>query len=48
VTDYVRDEFSVHEIDVTRIRAYLLGMYLAREHPDGNVLARYLLRNKSF
>jgi hypothetical protein len=48
VTDYVGDEFSVDEMDITRIRAYLLGMYVAREHPDGNVLVRYLLRNKPY
>jgi hypothetical protein len=26
------------------VRAFLLGMYIAKEHPDGRVLARYLLR----
>jgi hypothetical protein len=34
------------EADTAKARAYLLGMYLAMEHPDGNVLAGYLLRNK--
>lgn len=26
-------------------RAYLLGLYIAMEHPDGNVLARYILKS---
>jgi hypothetical protein len=26
------------------VRAFLLGMYIAKEHPDGKVLARYLLK----
>jgi hypothetical protein len=30
-----------------KVRAYLLGMYLAQAHPDGTMLARYLLRNKA-
>ena len=27
-------------------RAFLLGLHIAQEHPDGNVLIRYLLRNR--
>jgi hypothetical protein len=31
--------------DVSGARAFLLGLHIAQEHPDGNVLIRYLLRN---
>jgi len=29
-----------------RLKAFLLGMYMAQAHPDGGLLPRYLLRNK--
>jgi hypothetical protein len=32
--------------DPTRIKAYLLGMYIAKAHPYGKHLARYVVRNK--
>jgi len=43
------DEFigeKMTETDSTRIKGYLLGMYIAQAHPFGKVLARYLVRNK--
>jgi len=43
------DEFMgerMTETDSTRIKGYLLGMYIAQAHPFGKVLARYLVRNK--
>lgn len=43
------DEFigeRMTETDSTRIKGYLLGMYIAQAHPFGKVLARYLVRNK--
>lgn len=43
------DEFigeKMVETDSTRIKGYLLGMYIAQAHPFGKVLARYLVRNK--
>jgi hypothetical protein len=43
------DEYRVgtDEMDETRIKGYLLGMYIAKAHPAGfgKVLARYLIRN---
>jgi len=35
-------------IDVAKVRAYLLGMYIAKEHPDGTLLPRYILRTRPF
>jgi hypothetical protein len=32
--------------DVIRAKAYLLGMYMAKAHPYGKVLTKYLLRNR--
>ena len=43
------DEFNgekMIETDPTRIKGYLLGMYIAQAHPFGKVLARYLVRNR--
>ena len=31
-------------VEIENVKAYMLGMYIAKEHPDGRVLARYLLR----
>jgi hypothetical protein len=33
------------ENNIARIRSYLLGMYIAKAHPHGKVLARFLVRN---
>jgi hypothetical protein len=38
-------EYRGQEESDTEIKATLLGMYLAKEHPNGKILARYLLRN---
>jgi hypothetical protein len=38
------EEFTMDE-DMSEARAFLLGLHIAQEHPDGNVLIRYLLRN---
>lgn len=35
---------DVSFVKLDNVRAFLLGMYIAKEHPDGRVLARYLLR----
>ena len=43
------DEFhgeKMMETNPTRIKGYLLGVYIAQAHPFGKVLARYLVRNK--
>ena len=32
--------------EVAKIKAYLLGMYMAEAHPDGNILPRYIFRNR--
>jgi hypothetical protein len=40
------EDLAVEEVDTFTARAFLLGMYIAQAHPDGQVLARYLLRNK--
>ena len=29
-----------------KTKAFAMGMYIAQEHPDGNVLVRYLIRNQ--
>lgn len=42
-------EYSGEALDSekeTSTKAYLLGMYLAQEHPDGELLPRYMLRNR--
>jgi hypothetical protein len=31
--------------DMSDARAFLLGLHIAQEHPDGNLLIRYLLSN---
>jgi hypothetical protein len=36
---------NMEKVDNTRIKGYLLGMYIAKAHPFGKVLARYLVRN---
>jgi hypothetical protein len=36
---------SKEDIPAPKARAFLLGFHIAQEHPDGNVLIRYLLRN---
>jgi len=48
VAEFVGHESSIEEVDVMKIRAYLVGMYVAQAHRDGNILVRYLLRNKPF
>ena len=32
--------------DPVRIKGYLLGMYIAKAHPFGKILARYVIRNR--
>ena len=46
VDDLVGDESSGKVLDTAKSRAYLLGMYIAQAHPDGLVIARYLLRTQ--
>jgi hypothetical protein len=36
------------EVSDAKVRAYLLGMYVAKEHPDGELLPRYLLRHNPY
>jgi hypothetical protein len=43
VNEYMDNENSM-AWNAAQVKAYLLGMYIAREHPDGRVLPRYLLR----
>ncbi|GAX27912.1 hypothetical protein FisN_21Hh262 [Fistulifera solaris] len=38
-------EDSAKESDLERRKAYLLGLHIAREHPDGEILAKYVIRN---
>ena len=38
------DGMSADDDDMPKARAFLLGFHVAQEHPDGNVLIRYLLR----
>lgn len=44
------DEFTARvesgSADKSSMRSYLLGMYIAQEHPNGDVLPRYLLQNQ--
>ena len=39
------DGMSADDDDMPKARAFLLGFHVAQEHPDGNVLIRYLLRH---
>ncbi|GKY92012.1 hypothetical protein MPSEU_000172800 [Mayamaea pseudoterrestris] len=43
VNDYIDNENQA-AMDPAKVKAYLLGMFIAKEHPDGRVLPRYLLR----
>ena len=38
-------KMSTDDDDMSNARAFLLGLHIAQEHPDGNVLILYLLRN---
>lgn len=38
-------EDNVNRTNMEKRKAYLLGLYIASEHPDGGVLAKYVLRN---
>jgi hypothetical protein len=41
------ERMEADDNDMSDARAFLLGLHIAQEHPDGNVLIRYLLRNHS-
>jgi len=39
----VKEEKNGEEV---KAKAFVMGMYIAQKHPDGNVIVRYLLRNQ--
>jgi hypothetical protein len=45
-TDYIDDDSNLSQIDPLRAKGYLLGMYIAKAHPYGKYLAKYVLRNR--
>jgi hypothetical protein len=50
VADYAGEQFASEHlqgepVDWNRVKAYLLGLYIAQAHPDGRILAQYCLRN---
>jgi hypothetical protein len=46
VGDYIGNNTDLTNLDADKVKAFMLGMYIAREHPDGRVLPRYMLRAK--